>query len=327
MAALFTVKPTLVLGKRHLILATSPELAKEALDLESSSDARWVPSGDFAQAVEGLPSRLVYLQVADPRETLPKAITALPTALENAITSFRSLTPQVAGAPGAPGAPPPFGPNPGAEPGVAGRFGGRGAGPGGGRTLQGAPPTGGFAGPPGGPPGASGGYPGASGGYPGASGGPQGGYAGRSFGPPAGASGAAPAAGAPPAATGPVKLQIAAEDMPKASEIRPHLFPGSFVVTVDDQAIRMIGRDAFFGIDSAVELLSALPMIAAQVRGAQPSGSTSVAAPGAFPGAPGSGFPGFPGNPGAAGNAPPPPGAFPGLSGAPPGGSSGGTRA
>jgi hypothetical protein len=119
--------------------------------------------------------------------------------------------------------------------------------------------------------------------------------------------------------------------MPKAADIRPLLFPGSFVVAVDDQGIHMIGRDAFFGVDSLVELLNVMPMIAAQARVQIPGTTPNMpqgapvpgGAPAGFPGAPGGGFPGAPGGVAPAG---PPPGGFPGLSGGRPPGSSGGAR-
>jgi hypothetical protein len=345
MAAMLTIKPTLTLGKSHIIVASSPELAKEALDLESSGDARWVPSGDFAQAVAGLPGKLVYLQVTDPRDTIPQAITGLPTSLENAIAAVRAAASgatTMAAAPVAqPGFPSAGGGGPPGFDDVSAAY--RGRGPGTARENRG-PPPGGFSGnsgggPPGGFPGASGGgtpagYPGSSGGgtpagYPGSSGGgtppgfPGSGSSGGQFAGPA-----TPAAAAP---TGPIKFQIASDDMPKAADIRPLLFPGSFVVAVDDQGIHMIGRDAFFGVDSLVELLNVMPMIAAQARVQIPGTTPNMpqgapvpgGAPAGFPGAPGGGFPGAPGGVAPAG---PPPGGFPGLSGGRPPGSSGGAR-
>jgi hypothetical protein len=297
MSALLNIKPTLILGKRHIILATSPDLAKEALALESSADSRWVPSGDFAQTVDGLPSQLVYLQVTDPRDTIPQAITKLPTSLENAVAAVRSAVTRnssttVAGpTTSQPGLPPTAGAN--LEPGVAVRGPGAGAA----RGPRGASPGGG------------------SGGSfrpPGAGSGPPGGaYAGFQTGPPPGVSGGAPPASPATGPTGPIKLQIPPDLMPKASDIRPLLFPGSFAVAVDDKGIRMIGRDAFLGIDSLVVFLDALPMIAAQA-GAPLSGPTRIVQGGAFPGAPGTTLPGAPGA------------AIP--SGAPPAGASGGTR-
>jgi hypothetical protein len=300
-AMIFQAKPTIALGPKHLVIAAGPDLASQALKQVEEAES-WTPSGDFADAVAGLPADLVMLMVSDPRDTEPQAIANLPTTLQNALAALPAamagapgMPPQgAAGAPGfTPGGPPGGGRGPqgvsppgagGAEPGMrrgpqgAPPPGAEGAGPGPRRGPQGNAPSGGNSG--GGPPP---GYPGASGGgYPGASGG---GYPGAS-------SGGGPPA-APGAAPGRLTIQVPPEKVPTADSIRPLLFPGAAWLTVDDRGIRLVSREAFFDFAGLSAALNGLGM--ARLGGAGAAGMAAGPPGMAPPGPPGAAPPGAPG--------------------------------
>ncbi len=89
-SAILNAKPTVALGERHLVIATAPDLAAEAVKQEETTDAAWTPPADFAKAMAGLPGDLVYLQVSDPRDSLPMAIADLPMAINKAAAALVS---------------------------------------------------------------------------------------------------------------------------------------------------------------------------------------------------------------------------------------------
>jgi hypothetical protein len=73
-------KPTLIVGKSHLVIATNPAAARQAIALESQKD-KAVPT-DLGRSIEGLPSGLTFLSVSNPRESLlPDLIVNLPQIL------------------------------------------------------------------------------------------------------------------------------------------------------------------------------------------------------------------------------------------------------
>jgi hypothetical protein len=73
------VVPTIMIGKSHIALAATPELAREALAAETQVDRRWKPTGTLVNAFEGLPDALTFLVVADHRgSSVPEQIAALP---------------------------------------------------------------------------------------------------------------------------------------------------------------------------------------------------------------------------------------------------------
>jgi hypothetical protein len=108
LGALTNLRLTVALGKKYLVLASAPDVARQALALEASKpDARWSPGGEVKAALDRLPTDLVMLQVNDPSNTLPQAIATLPTDLQALIAKVQAAQqPAVAGAGAAPGAAP-----------------------------------------------------------------------------------------------------------------------------------------------------------------------------------------------------------------------------
>lgn len=208
--AMTNLSLTVSLGKKHLVIASAGDTAREALALEGKTDGRWAPSGDLAASLGRLPEgRLIMLQVSDPRETLPQGLANLPT-IATAISTAMAQAAKGQGMPGIPGLPPglPGAAGPGDEPGDAG---GRPAAPGGGSNvnrrklgLAGGPPAGG-AGPP------------------------------PNAGPGSAAPGAAPT----------FELKLDPAKAPAADQIRPLLFPGSTALAVDQEGVRLITRSSF----------------------------------------------------------------------------------
>jgi hypothetical protein len=323
LAMFFNAKITLALGPRHLILASEPALATEAVALEEKESAGWKPSGEFDAAVADLPKNLVALAVTDPRDSTPKALAELPSTLSKALTVVAnrgmplggtgSATVSVTGGP-----PPGFGPGgqsggppsgpPGVQmrgaqmgmrvqgirpPGAGGGDESPGFGPG--RGLQGvAPPGAGGAGGGGlqgvSPPGTSGagaGAPGSQGFTPpfSSGGGPPGSAPGGGIGPGASA--------APPTGMVAFSLSISPDKIPSAESIKPHLFPGAMAVSVDQNGIRIVSRDAFFDVAGSAAIFNAMSFSAltpaAMSGGPMPGGFPGQSGPGGFPNAPGAG--------------------------------------
>ncbi len=76
-AAMF--RPTLVLGKDQLVFAATTPSADRALDLSGAAPERlWSPTGAFVPMARRLPGELVFLNVSDPRDTMPAMIQSLP---------------------------------------------------------------------------------------------------------------------------------------------------------------------------------------------------------------------------------------------------------
>ena len=73
------LSPTIALDKEQLIISGTSAAAEKALTLTSAlADRRWSPTGDFVPMAQRLPGKMVILNVADPRETLPVLIDNLP---------------------------------------------------------------------------------------------------------------------------------------------------------------------------------------------------------------------------------------------------------
>jgi hypothetical protein len=107
-AALFQAKPTLTLGSRHLVIATAPDLAADAVKGDEQPDLAWTPPAEFSDALSGLSDDLIYLQLTDTRQTLPKAIDELPSAINKAAASISAgRMPPPSDVPGQPPVPPP----------------------------------------------------------------------------------------------------------------------------------------------------------------------------------------------------------------------------
>jgi prepilin-type processing-associated H-X9-DG protein len=72
-------RPTITLAKDQLVLAASTEAAAKAAGLSSGRPAgRWEAPAAYLPMVRRLPGSLVYLNVSDPRDTIPAMIEALP---------------------------------------------------------------------------------------------------------------------------------------------------------------------------------------------------------------------------------------------------------
>src|SRR5262249_18329592 len=127
-SAMTNLKLTVAVGKTHLVIASAPELVREALALEEKKGGASAPSGDTAQAIEGLPSNLIFLTVSDPRDSLPNDLREFPKTLQASLgmmaaaQSSQAMAAAIPGAgPGAAGAPAPGGvPQAGDGAGIAG---------------------------------------------------------------------------------------------------------------------------------------------------------------------------------------------------------------
>jgi prepilin-type processing-associated H-X9-DG protein len=67
--------PTMVLGRSNFVFAATAELAR-------SAGGEWKPQEEFASMAETLPGDLIFLNVADPRATVPELIAGLPQMLD-----------------------------------------------------------------------------------------------------------------------------------------------------------------------------------------------------------------------------------------------------
>jgi hypothetical protein len=78
------VRPTLLLGKKTLVFASTPAMARNARDLHENPRAGGLPSGSpLAQALESLPDGLIMLNVDDTAVSiLPELVVGLPGLLE-----------------------------------------------------------------------------------------------------------------------------------------------------------------------------------------------------------------------------------------------------
>jgi hypothetical protein len=85
-------RPTLLLGRKSLVLATSPATARRARDLNERSETGGLPSGDpLAAWLEPLPGRLIFLAVNDTRQSiLPEVLVSLPNLMEFLIARSRN---------------------------------------------------------------------------------------------------------------------------------------------------------------------------------------------------------------------------------------------
>ncbi len=81
------LRPTWLLGRKAMVLATSPATARRALDLDERSQTGGLPPGDpLAEVLQQLPDRLLFLSVSDPRQSMmPELLVSLPNVLEYAV--------------------------------------------------------------------------------------------------------------------------------------------------------------------------------------------------------------------------------------------------
>jgi hypothetical protein len=267
-------RPTIELDGSHVVFAVSPEAARAALAAVKKKD--WKPSSDLAKVCENVGDKLVLLGVNNVSDTLPPLLASLPGTLQTLINTSLTLAKSRDGsnaaspAAGQPGAPS------GAQPrGMAmGRPGRGGGAAGGGPSMRGLAGAEGAGGGP-----STRGLTGAEG-----ASGAAGGYR-----PP----GAGPQSGTP-GSPGELAIvfNIDAEKLPKASDLKSHVFPSTIAISVTDQDIRIVSREAF---PDFAALVGALP-VAAMMPGVQAMVELSKAADkgqtqGASTGTPPSGTP------------------------------------
>jgi len=111
------VRPTVRLGARHVVVATTPDAARLAIE---AKEGAWSPPADLRPAFDRLPAALTFLSVTDPRDTLPAVLAKLPGAVQagfNAIALAGSTPPPATTTAPAGGPPAPRGRFVGATPG------------------------------------------------------------------------------------------------------------------------------------------------------------------------------------------------------------------
>jgi len=249
-------RPALLVEGKHLTVAISPEVARQA----AGSKGSWTPSNGLALAYPMVPAKLKYLSVGDPSEGLPALLAGLPSKVQatfNTALMLKALAnPPAPGAAATPGAAPAPDPNPNQN---SGR-----------RGLVGAGPIGGS-------------NPNATTGTPNVPGGP-------------GGPGSPTTPGEPGAPGGPAQLvlQVDAAKLPSADAIRALLFPSLSWVESDGDEIRLVSRVAFPEVEDPSKLGAILGIAIPMVRGGGlPPGMTPP--PGMAPppgGIPGAGRPG-----------------------------------
>jgi hypothetical protein len=83
------LKPTILVGKSHVAVAASLELAREALSAELPGGAAWTPKGELQKAWECLPEQLTFLSVGDPGDSpWPPLLEQLPSNLQMLVNLF-----------------------------------------------------------------------------------------------------------------------------------------------------------------------------------------------------------------------------------------------
>ena len=86
------MRPTLLLGRKTLVIASSPAMAIQARDRNEGSLPGGLPAGDpLARPLESLPSGLTLLSVDDTRQSiLPELVVGLPGLVESLIKEHDS---------------------------------------------------------------------------------------------------------------------------------------------------------------------------------------------------------------------------------------------
>ena len=112
------LRPTIRLGAKQLAIATSADVARQALDAKGS----YAPPAEIADAFGRLPGQLNWLMIVDPRDSTPAILAALPGKLQAAINTLPLPPPPAAAAASTGGSPPApgGGQQPGVRPGMGG---------------------------------------------------------------------------------------------------------------------------------------------------------------------------------------------------------------
>ncbi len=79
-----SIKPTILIGKKSLVIGSTSKGAAAALTVVDGSGARWKPDAVYTKVLDTLPKGVVFLSVSDPRDSLPKMISQLPLLLASA---------------------------------------------------------------------------------------------------------------------------------------------------------------------------------------------------------------------------------------------------
>ena len=298
-------RPTLRLDGKIVAFSLAQDSAAAAT--AALKVKNWKPSAQIEKACEHVPAKLVLLIVNDVAETIPTFLASLPGTLQTAInTSIAMAGNQGGGQPAAGGS--------ANQPGAAMAMAGRGMGDprgmmGDPRGMMGDPRGGRGGGPRGagregaGGPGPGGPAVGASGAF--GAGGPRGAGGGFPGGPPRGPGNRS---GSPVDPM--VQFQIDPDKLPKADDLKTHLFASTLSVTNSEQEIKFLSRGAFPNVNlpmvmgSIHLLVPALNAWAAKAEQEAQAAAASAAASeqppsAAVPGGPGQGRPPGAGAPGA----------------------------
>ena len=219
-------KPTVEFDGERVAFAVSPDAAKNALATARKKD--WKPSSDLAKALENVENNAVLLAVSDVSDTLPGVLASLPGTLQTMLNTTWTLAKAKAGTEAGASQP--------TTPGGAGGVQGVGAlsrrsgmaMPGGGMQTQGG------------------------GGR--TRGGLTQGAANQTTGAGSNTGGAA--------GDSAIVFNIDAQKLPKASDLKAYLFPSTVTISVTDQDIRIVSREAFPDLGSLINSLPVLGMTA-----------------------------------------------------------------
>ena len=262
-------RPTILIDGKYVAFSVSSDAARAAAEAARRKD--WKPSSEVERACQTVPSNLVMLGVTDVSEGLSSLLASLPGTLQTMInTSIALAKVRADGADGTPGAP-------GMAPGMAQGMGAQGMGQG----MAGSGMRRGARGPMMG----SGSGPGAPG--MGGSGARAPGMGGSGSMSPGGAGGPGGNGAAGAATESMIVLKVDSDKLPKAADLKAHLFPTTFSISVAEQEIRFVSRGAFpdlsmiIGVIPAAGMMPRLPML----------DRTQQAQPGAAPGTPGDATP------------------------------------
>ncbi len=78
-----TIRPTVLIGKSFIAIASTPDRTREALSGESGPAGRWEPTGELVEAFDRLPESLAFLSVGDSRASAwPDTIVGLPATVQ-----------------------------------------------------------------------------------------------------------------------------------------------------------------------------------------------------------------------------------------------------
>jgi hypothetical protein len=226
-------RPTILLDGKYVAFAVSSDAARAAIAAAKRKD--WKPSADLVRACEKLPSQMVLLSVNDVRERLASLLASLPGTLQTMInTSITLAKSRGDGSPPAANAG-----QPAARSGMArGDRMGRRGGP------RAAPPADGSP-----------------------AGGPSDGDEGRRRGASTNPGGNA----ANSLSDSMIVLSVDPEKLPKAADLKEHIFPTTWTISPAEGEIRFITRGAFPDLSM---LIGAIPAI-----GMSPGAQTLVQLP------------------------------------------------